>query len=71
MKKSMDNYDWEWTERDEQIAGVRGHKLPHTQECCGDVAKIPFWEAYRIWIESKLKKVEEKFIAKFKNKSIF
>ena len=59
--------EWTWTERDEQIAEVMAHKMPHTEECCGEVAKIPHWVAYRLWLESKLKKVE----GKFKNKSIF
>ena len=58
--------EWTWTERDTQIAEVKRHNIPHTEACCGEVAKIPHWVAYRSWLEQKI----TKSLAKFKNKSI-
>ena len=57
--------EWTWTERYEQISEVKKHYMPHTEKCCGEVAKIPHWVAYRQYLESKLK------VINYKNKSIF
>ena len=56
----------EWTQEEVEIADLKRHNMPHTERCCGEVAKIPHWVAYRLWLENKLKKVE-----RYKNKNIF
>ena len=49
------------TPQDEMRREILNHSSPHTQRCCGVVAQIPFWEAQKLYIESKLKKSLSRF----------